>query len=73
MCNNCVCEDMEKCSVRFGAPVGWCCEHCENYDPLVVCPNRFPESIAALIKSGKVQRKRVFDIAKEEVKSETHV
>ncbi|MHA1299074.1 MAG: hypothetical protein ACTSO9_06475 [Candidatus Helarchaeota archaeon] len=73
MCNNCVCEDMEKCSVRFGAPIGWCCEQCEKYDPLVVCPTRFPESIASLIKAGaKIKRSRVYDI-KEEVKSEKKV
>ncbi|MHA1379157.1 MAG: hypothetical protein ACTSRG_12315 [Candidatus Helarchaeota archaeon] len=69
MCNYCVCKDSDKCSVKFGAPVGWCCEQCEKYDPLVICPTRFPESLASLIKAGKVKRSRTFDIAKEDVKA----
>lgn len=42
MCNSCECENIEKCSVRGNAPIGWCCPQCINYNPLnIPCANQF--------------------------------
>jgi len=42
MCNSCRCDDMDKCSIRGNAPVGWCCSECTTFNPLdVACVNKF--------------------------------
>ena len=37
MCNNCNCDDYDKCSIVGYMPVGFCCEKCYLYDEKHTC------------------------------------
>ena len=37
MCNNCNCDDYEKCSIVGYMPVGFCCSKCKLYDEAHTC------------------------------------
>jgi hypothetical protein len=37
MCNNCNCENYEKCSITGYMPIGFCCSHCYLYDENRTC------------------------------------
>ena len=37
MCNNCNCENYEKCSIVGFMPVGFCCSKCVLYDENHTC------------------------------------
>ncbi|MBD3254848.1 MAG: hypothetical protein GF383_07130 [Candidatus Lokiarchaeota archaeon] len=37
MCNNCNCENYEKCSIVGYMPVGFCCSRCDLYDERRTC------------------------------------
>jgi len=37
MCNNCNCDNYEKCSIVGYMPVGFCCSKCDLYDEAHTC------------------------------------
>ena len=37
MCNNCNCDDYDKCSIVGYMPIGFCCEKCILYDAMHTC------------------------------------
>ena len=37
MCNNCNCDNYEKCSIVRYMPVGFCCSKCQLYDEAHTC------------------------------------
>lgn len=37
MCNNCYCENYEKCSIVGYMPIGFCCSKCTLYDESHIC------------------------------------
>jgi len=37
MCNNCNCEEYEKCSIVGYMPIGFCCSKCILYDEVHTC------------------------------------
>lgn len=37
MCNNCSCENWDKCSIVGHMPVGFCCSKCVLYDEAHTC------------------------------------
>ena len=37
MCNNCNCDDYDKCSIVGYMPLGFCCEKCNLYDEKHTC------------------------------------
>ncbi len=42
MCNNCNCENYEKCSIVGYMPVGFCCTRCLLYDEKCTCLTMHP-------------------------------
>jgi len=54
MCNNCDCENYEKCSIVGNIPLGFCCPQCVYYNEEHTCLNskmRTESSIQSKIKS----------------------
>jgi len=51
MCNNCNCDNYEKCSIHGYMPVGFCCSHCFLYDENRTC-----------LKSQMKQEKKIHKI-----------
>jgi len=39
MCNNCNCDNYDKCSIVGYMPVGFCCSHCYLYNEQHTCLN----------------------------------
>lgn len=39
MCNNCNCENYDKCSIVGYMPIGFCCSKCYLYDEQHTCLN----------------------------------
>lgn len=39
MCNNCNCENYDKCSIVGYMPIGFCCSKCDLYDEQRTCLN----------------------------------
>jgi hypothetical protein len=37
MCNNCNCENYDRCSIVGYMPIGFCCSNCDLYDELYTC------------------------------------
>jgi len=37
MCNNCNCDNYDKCSIVGYIPIGFCCEKCNLYDEKRTC------------------------------------
>ena len=37
MCNYCECEEIDKCSIIGGMPLGFCCPKCINYNEAHTC------------------------------------
>ena len=37
MCNNCNCDDYDKCSIVGYMPIGFCCEKCNIYEVTHTC------------------------------------
>ncbi|MBD3212421.1 MAG: hypothetical protein GF311_07420 [Candidatus Lokiarchaeota archaeon] len=37
MCNNCNCNNYEKCSITGYMPIGFCCSNCDLYDEKHTC------------------------------------
>jgi len=38
MCNNCDCENFDRCSIVGYLPHGFCCNSCDNYNEVHSCP-----------------------------------
>ena len=37
MCNNCNCDNYDKCSIVGLMPIGFCCSMCDLYDEIHTC------------------------------------
>ena len=54
MCNSCICDWVEKCSVQGNAPIGWCCGSCTSHELLnIQCDNQFENTITREILTIK--------------------
>ncbi|MFO7796303.1 MAG: hypothetical protein ACQERB_06480 [Promethearchaeati archaeon] len=57
MCNNCNCDNYEKCSIVGYMPIGFCCSRCNLYDEEHTCLNMQQQ------KSGKPKPKKITPIS----------
>ncbi|TFG16812.1 MAG: hypothetical protein EU531_05235 [Promethearchaeota archaeon] len=54
MCNNCDCENYERCSIVGYLPYGVCCPNCVKYDEVHTCKYYQPRFRAPYIDEDEV-------------------
>jgi len=63
MCNNCNCENYDKCSIIGFMPIGFCCSKCYLYDVSHTCLNTKTKRKAPLSGGDEERREELRPIS----------
>ena len=63
MCNNCNCENYDKCSIVGFMPIGFCCSECYLYDVNHTCLKTKTKRKAPLSEVDEERRKELRPIS----------
>ncbi|MHA1230503.1 MAG: hypothetical protein ACTSRP_04290 [Candidatus Helarchaeota archaeon] len=73
MCNYCICDEMDKCSIRGYLPTGYCCDKCKGLVGIVIeqCDKKVYETMDVIYEiPSKEIINQIFNKLEEKIKDD---